>query len=97
MALVAPDTANKIHADLVQLAFGGRARAAAIRAGAELTERQARTVRRGGTIALRSGLTAATAIRRQASTRAGTSLLSGALGTLNIIGSGIERFQRLRT
>ncbi len=97
VAAVLEDTANKIQDDLAQLGFETRARALAIRQGAELTERQAASVRRAGDISLRTGLTAARATRRAASTRAGTSLLSGALSTIGVLTTGFARSRRLRT
>ena len=97
VAAVLGDTANKIQDDLAQSAFETRSRVLAIEQGAELTERQAESVRRAGDISFRTGTTAARATRKAAQTRAGTSLLSGALTTVDVLTRGFERSRRLRT
>lgn len=97
VAEVLEDTARKIAEDKAQLAFAGRARVSAIEDEAEMTERQARSVRRSGEIALRSGVRSALASRGQAKSLAGTSLLSGALSATNTILSGYDQIRRLQT
>ncbi len=97
VAAVLEDTANKIQDDLAQLGFESRATALAIRQRAELTDRQAASVRRAGDISFRTGTTAARATRRAAQTRAGTSLLSGALSTIDVLTRGFARSRKLRT